>query len=71
MTLEEKMNLRHKMHLGSKMLVERIEKIAQTTDAFSWTELMYMADIIKDLAESEMYLAKACHYEKESPERKL
>lgn len=62
------MKLHNDMRKGSQMLVERIEKIAKEQDKFSWQELMYMADIIKDLFEAEKNLAKACHYAKDMPD---
>lgn len=68
MTKEERMKLHSDMRKGSQMLVERIEKIAKEQEKFSWQELMYMADIIKDLSEAEKNLAKACHYAKDMPE---
>lgn len=71
MTHEEKMELHNKMHTGSKMILERVENVCRTQSNFTWTELMYMADILKDLAEMEASLAKAHHYAKECPERTL
>lgn len=68
MTNEEKMKLHDDMRKGSQMLVERLEKVAREKSSFSWQELMYMADIIKDLSEAEKNLAKACHYAKDMPE---
>lgn len=65
------MELHNKMHTGSKMILERVENVCRTQSNFTWTELMYMADILKDLAEMEAALAKAHHYAKECPERTL
>lgn len=65
---EERMKLHSDMRKGSQMLIERIEKVAKEQDKFSWQELMYMSDIMKDLSEVEKNLAKACHYGKDVPE---
>lgn len=55
------------MHKGSQMILEKIEKIGKEHDKFSWQEIMYMSDILKDMSEVEKNLAKACHYSKDIP----
>lgn len=68
MTREERLKLHDDLRKGSQMLVERMEEMARKQTSYSWSELMYMADMIKDLSESEKNLAKACHYSKDIPE---
>lgn len=65
---QERMDLYNDMRKGSQMIIEKMGNIARDTDKFSWSELMYMADILKDLSETEKNLAKACHYSKDIPE---
>lgn len=67
MSKEEMMSRHEVMHKGSEMILEKIEKIGREQDKFSWQELMYMSDILKDMSEVEENLAKACHYSKDVP----
>lgn len=68
MTREERLKLHDDMRKGSQMLVEKMEEMARKQNAYSWSEMSCMADIIKDLSEAEKNLAKACHYSKDIPE---
>jgi hypothetical protein len=44
------------------MFNQEIEDIARSKKEFSWDEMMYMSDILKDMSEVEKNLAKADYY---------
>lgn len=69
MTHEERKELHHKFHSGVKMLVDKMEKIGKEKSMWSLEEMHCLADILKDLAKTEKYLAKThCLYKEHSEE---
>jgi hypothetical protein len=52
------------MHKGVKMFNQELEDIARSKKEFSWDEMMYMSDILKDMSEVEKNLAKADYYDR-------
>jgi hypothetical protein len=64
MTHEEIKMMRCDMHKGVKMFNQELEDIAQSKKEFSWDEMMYMSDILKDMSEVEKNLAKADYYDR-------
>ena len=61
MTSEERRKLYCDFHDGVRMMMDKLEKVAKTKDAWSLSEMGELADIMKDLAMTEKYIAKA-HY---------
>lgn len=68
MTAEERRILYDKMHSGVRMFADKIEKISREKDNWSMAEMYQMADILKDMAETEKCLAKAHYMYSEHPE---
>jgi hypothetical protein len=64
MTHEEIKMMRCDMHKGVKMFNQALEDIARGKKEFSWDEMMYMSDILKDMSEVEKNLAKADYYDR-------
>ena len=64
MTHEEIKQMWCDMHKGVKMFNQELEEIARSKKEFSWDEMMYMSDILKDMSEVEKNLAKADYYDR-------
>lgn len=58
MTAEEIKALHHDMHKGVKMMIETLEDLGKKEN-LSWTELMYISDMLKDMSEVEKNIAKS------------
>lgn len=67
MTHEERMVVREKVEFKSADLLERLERFCLENIGLTLSQMGEVADIIKDISEVEKNLAKAHHYEKESP----
>lgn len=61
MTSEERKKLYDDFHSGVRMMMDKMEKVVRSKDAWSLSEMGCLADIMKDLAMTEKYVAKA-HY---------
>lgn len=61
MTTEERMKLYNDFHSGVRMMMDKIEKIVKEEDKWSLDSMGKLADMMKDLAATEKYIAKA-HY---------
>ena len=71
MTTDEKMIMFNDTHAVSMMLMQKLHKHLSTTEKLSWQEMMYVADIVKDVTESEKNIAKVHHYSKDTIEGTL
>lgn len=65
MTHEEKIACREKIHHKARTLMERLEKAC--SEPMGWQEMMWAADILKDLSSVDKNIAKAHYYESEHP----
>lgn len=61
MTTEERKMLYDRFHSGVRMFMDKIEKIAKEKNSWTLDEMYQVADIMKDMAETEKCIAKA-HY---------
>ena len=61
MTSEERMKLYDDFHSGTRMMMDRLEKIARDGGAMTLSELGELADMMKDLSCVEKNIAKAHH----------
>lgn len=68
MTNEERTKLYSDFHSGVRMMMDKIEKISREKDAWTLSEMGCLADIMKDMAETEKSIAKAHHYYSEYSE---
>lgn len=62
MTHEEKMNLRTQMYRHSMILMEKIQKMLDSGD-LTQSQMMFAADVLKDLSSADKNLSKACYYD--------
>ena len=69
MTHEERVMLRDKLEHKAKSLMDRLEKACAEITPMTWQEMVWAADIMKDLSSVEKNLAKANYYESEHPRR--
>ena len=67
MTFEEKAMFRDKLEHKAKSLMDRLEKACADSTPITWQEMMWAADIMKDLSSVEKNLAKVYHYESQDP----
>lgn len=69
MTSEERKNLYDRFHSGVKMFMDKIEKISREKESWALSEMYQVADIMKDMAETEKAIAKAhCIYSEHTEE---
>lgn len=62
MTHEEKMNLRTQMYRHATILMEKIQKMLDAGD-LTQSQMMFAADVLKDLSSTDKNLSKACYYD--------
>ena len=62
MTSEEVKEIKCKIHKGMDMILDKSEQIARSEEKWSLEEVMYMADITKDMSETLKNLAKTNYY---------
>lgn len=62
MTSEEVKEIKSKIHKGMDMILDKSEQIARSEEKWSLEEVMYMADITKDMSETLKNLAKTNYY---------
>lgn len=65
MTHEEKMNLRTQMYRHATILMEKIQKMLDAGD-LTQSQMMFAADVLKDLSSADKNLSKACCYDSSS-----
>ena len=68
MTTEERKKLYDDFHAGTRMMMDKIEKIARDKSAWTLGEMGELADIMKDLSCVEKNIAKAHHCYSEKSE---
>lgn len=68
MTHEERTMFRTKLEHKAKSLMDRLEKACADSTPITWQEMMWAADIMKDLSSVEKNLAKTHYYENEHPQ---
>lgn len=61
MTSEERMKLYDDFHSGVRMMMDKVTEICKKKDSWKLYEIYMMADIMKDMADTEKSVAKA-HY---------
>lgn len=59
MTSAERTKLYSDFHDGVRMLMDKLEKAARSKEMWSLSEMGELSDIMKDLAMTEKYIAKA------------
>lgn len=64
---EERIAMRGKIEHKSADLLERLERFCTAASGLTLMEMGEVADMLKDLSEIEKNLAKAHHYESDSP----
>lgn len=64
MLSEEKHQLYTRIHNKTCSLMSNIEKFLEENDKLSVDEMMFMADMLKDISEVEKNIAKANHFYK-------
>lgn len=62
MTTEERKMLYDRFHSGALMMTERLERICKEKATWTFSEMSYVADIMKDMSEVEKNIAKAHMY---------
>lgn len=67
MTHEERTMFRNKLEHKASKLMDRLEKACADSTPITWQEMMWSADIMKDLSSVEKNLAKIHHLESEHP----
>lgn len=67
MTHEEIVMFRQKLEHKAKSLIERLDKACADGTPVTWQEMMWAADIMKDLSYVDKNIAKARYYESEHP----
>lgn len=67
MTHEERQAFRTKLEHKAKSLMDRLEKACADSTPITWQEMMWAADIMKDISSVEKNLAKVHYYESEHP----
>ena len=68
MTNEERKNLYERFHSGVRMMIDKVEKVSREKDSWTLMEMYQMADIMKDMSETEKNIAKAHMLYCENPE---
>lgn len=69
MTSEERMKLYNDFHSGVRMMMDKVTEICKKKESWKLYEIFMMADIMKDMADTEKSIVKAhCMYTEKSDE---